>query len=234
MSFVIKDNDVLDKYNEIWDKIKGKLNIKFHSMPVYDEKYIKAKVREFNGVIKTNILGDKIRKENMHYICITCITIGSVIRMEKKNYPQIYLEECKYRMKKTKMTKFKEAELDSEPKSESDIELELKLRLNNCEFVLNHWLWTSWKVGSQKLSSHFANFEQPEKLNSYFTDFEWVGKWLLLRDLIKIFSWAVFIHTLWLLLYSNRPARGRKNKNTQSIFNIVFTLLVQQKYTVDF
>ena len=44
----------LDKYNEIWDKIKGQLNIKFHSMPVYDEKYIKAKVRESNGVIKIN------------------------------------------------------------------------------------------------------------------------------------------------------------------------------------
>ena len=122
MSFVIKDDDVLDKYNEIWDKIKETLSIKFHSMPVYDEKYIKAKVREFNGVIKTNVLGDKIRKENMHYICITCITIGSVIRMEKKNYPQIYLEECKYRMKKTKMTKFIETELKSESELESELE----------------------------------------------------------------------------------------------------------------
>ena len=82
MSFVIKDDDVLDKYNEIWDKIKGKLNIKFHSMPVYDEKYIKAKVREFNGVIKTNFLGDEIPKENVHYICIACITIDSVVKME--------------------------------------------------------------------------------------------------------------------------------------------------------
>ena len=44
----------LDKYNEIWDKIKETLNIKYHSMPAYDEKYIKAKVREFNGAIKTN------------------------------------------------------------------------------------------------------------------------------------------------------------------------------------
>ena len=56
MSFVIKYDDVLGKYDEIWDKIKEKLKIKFHSMPVYDEKYIKAKVREFNGVIKTNFL----------------------------------------------------------------------------------------------------------------------------------------------------------------------------------
>ena len=49
---------MIDKYNEIWSKIKGEL--KFDSMPVYDEKYMKAKVREFNGVIKTNFLDDKI------------------------------------------------------------------------------------------------------------------------------------------------------------------------------
>ena len=53
-------------------------------MPVYDEKHIKAKVREFNGVIKTNFLGDEIPKEDMHYTCIACITIDSVMRMEKK------------------------------------------------------------------------------------------------------------------------------------------------------
>ena len=58
ISFIVKDDDMLDKYNEIWDKIKEKLNIKFNSMPVYDQTYIKAKVREFDGVIKTNFLGD--------------------------------------------------------------------------------------------------------------------------------------------------------------------------------
>ena len=51
MSFVIKDDDVLDKYYEIWDKIKTDLNIKFRDMPVYDEKYIKGKVRKLNDVI---------------------------------------------------------------------------------------------------------------------------------------------------------------------------------------
>ena len=87
MSFVIKDDDVLDKYNEIWDKIKETLSIKFHSMPVYDEKYIKAKVREFNGVIKTNFLDNEIPKENVHYTCMAGITIDSVMRMEKKELP---------------------------------------------------------------------------------------------------------------------------------------------------
>ena len=54
MSFIIKDDDVLDKYIEIWDKIKETLSIKFHSTLIYGENYIKAKVREFNCVVKTN------------------------------------------------------------------------------------------------------------------------------------------------------------------------------------
>ena len=128
MSFVIKDDDVLDKHNEIWDKIRETLGIKFHSMPVYDKKYMKAKVREFNGMIRTKFSVNKIPKENMHYTCIDCITINSVsiLWMEKKNYPQVYLEQCKYRTKKTKMTKFIETELKSESESESEIELELR------------------------------------------------------------------------------------------------------------
>ena len=67
MFFVIKDDDLLDKYNGIWNKIKETLSIKLHSMPVSDEKYIKAKVIEFNGVIKTNFLDNKYHKK----ICIT-------------------------------------------------------------------------------------------------------------------------------------------------------------------
>ena len=83
-------------------------------MPVFDEKYIKAKVREFNSMIKISFLIDKVPKENKYYACIARITIDSVMRMEKKNYPQFYFEECKCRMKKKKMIKFIEDELKSE------------------------------------------------------------------------------------------------------------------------
>ena len=79
-------------------------------------------------MIKTNFLSDET-KENMYYFCIACMTIGSLIRMEKKNYPQVYLEECKYKIKKIKMAKFieTELELDSESELESNTELEAKL-----------------------------------------------------------------------------------------------------------
>ena len=91
--------------NTIWDKIKETLNIKFHITPVYDEKYIKSKVREFNGVIQTNFLGDEVSKENKYCTCIACVTTDCVMRIEMKKYLQFYLEESKYRIKKTKMTK---------------------------------------------------------------------------------------------------------------------------------
>ena len=54
MSFFIKDDEVWDKCDKIWNVIKNKLNIKFHNQPVYEYKYLKAKVREFNGAIKKN------------------------------------------------------------------------------------------------------------------------------------------------------------------------------------
>ena len=82
MSFFVKD--ALNKYNEIWDVFKKMLQIKFHSMPVYDEKYLKTKVREYDGVIKTNFLGNNVPKENVHYTSIACITIDSVMRMKRK------------------------------------------------------------------------------------------------------------------------------------------------------
>ena len=84
MSFIIKDGSILVKYNEIWNKIKEALDIKLHSMPVYDETYIKAKVRKFNDIIKTNSWSHKIPKESVHRNCISCITIDSVMGMQKK------------------------------------------------------------------------------------------------------------------------------------------------------
>ena len=83
MSFLIKDDEVWDKYNKIWDVIRNKLNIKFHSEPVYEYKYLKTKAREFNGEIKTNFLNNGTPKKK-NYSCIACITIDSVIHFNKK------------------------------------------------------------------------------------------------------------------------------------------------------
>ena len=73
-----------EKYKQIWDAIKNKLDTKFHSEPIYEQKYLKAKIRKFDGVIKTNFLGNSTPKENMYYFCIACITVDSVMKIGKK------------------------------------------------------------------------------------------------------------------------------------------------------
>ena len=97
------------------------------------KEYLKTKVREYGGAIKTNFLSNDVPKGYMHYTCIACITIDSVMRMEKKNYPQVYLEECKYKIKKIQMSRFinTELDLDSESDSESDDELIAKLKFDS-------------------------------------------------------------------------------------------------------
>ena len=127
MSFLIKDDEVLDKYDKIWDLIKDKLGIKFHSGPFYGYKYLKAKVRVFDAITKKNFLGNDMPKENMYYTCIFKITIDSVINFNKKYHPQVYLEECKYRTKKTQMSRFINTELKSDSSdldSDSDLSSE--------------------------------------------------------------------------------------------------------------
>ena len=89
-------------------------------------------------MIKTNFLGNDVPKENMHYTRIACITIASVMRMDKKIHPQFHLEECKYRVKKIQISRFINTELksdsdsqldsNSEVETKSDTELMAKLR----------------------------------------------------------------------------------------------------------
>ena len=49
MSFMIKNDDVLNKYNEIRDKIKEKFNIKFHSTRVYNENTSRPKLENLTS-----------------------------------------------------------------------------------------------------------------------------------------------------------------------------------------
>ena len=64
MSFLIKDDELLEKYNEIWEKVKDSLKIEFDIKPVYNKKYLRAKKKPCNGKINTNLHNNKIPKED--------------------------------------------------------------------------------------------------------------------------------------------------------------------------
>ena len=85
MSFKIEDDSVYLKYNEIWNKIKQLLGgIKLFSEPIYDDSYIKPNVKIFSDMIKTLFDGNKIPNKRIEYACITCISVDSVLKVDKK------------------------------------------------------------------------------------------------------------------------------------------------------
>ena len=112
MLFKIEDDSVYVKYNQLWYKIKELLGIKFYTEPMYEDKYIKTKVKTFSSVINTLFTENEIPKERVEYACIACISVDSVLRVNKKNNPQVYLEECKYKMKKRELKRFIDYEVD--------------------------------------------------------------------------------------------------------------------------
>ena len=63
-------------------------------------------------MVNTLFSGNEIPKERNHYICITAICIDSILRVDKKDYPQVYLEQCKYKIKRGKPVDFIDAEVD--------------------------------------------------------------------------------------------------------------------------
>ena len=124
MPFKVNDNKLLKNYNTIWEKIINLMNIELDSEPIYgdNDKYIKTKIKSYGDKINTNFQGKKIRKGNASYKCLSLIMLGSVIRANKKYYPQKLLEECKYEIKKNKMEILIKGELDPSSSDESDNE----------------------------------------------------------------------------------------------------------------
>ena len=98
MSFKAGDNKLLKKYKKIWEKVGNLLTFEFDSEPVYGDvdKYIKTKIKMYGDRVNTNFQGKKVPKENASYKCISLIVLDSVVRVNKKCYPQTLLEECKY------------------------------------------------------------------------------------------------------------------------------------------
>ena len=124
MSFVTDDKEVYKKYNEIWEVVKKLLKLKFTVSPVRDDKYIIAKLKIFKNVDITTFTNNVIPIEKTHYTCISVIDIDSVLKIDKRAYPQAYLEQCKYELKKRKCSRYidhlKIIDYDSESDSDSD------------------------------------------------------------------------------------------------------------------
>ena len=128
MSFRVKDKQLLKNYNKIWEKVEKLMKTDFESRSVYsdDDKCIKTKIKIYAKNTITNFHNKKMAKEKAPCKCLPIIMIDSVIKANKKYYPQILLEECKYMQEKIKTENYINKDLE---KSESDSDSNMRPNL---------------------------------------------------------------------------------------------------------
>ena len=73
-----------------------------YSETIYDDSYIKTEVKIFSDVVKTL----KYQKKKVKYARIACVSVDSVLKVNKKYFPQVYLEQCKYKVKMREIKSF--------------------------------------------------------------------------------------------------------------------------------
>ena len=123
MSFRANNKQLLKNYNKIWKKIEHLININF------ENKFIKTKIKIYAGSTITNFHKNQIPKEKPPSKCLSIIMLDSVIKGNKKYYPQILLEKCKHVQEKIKTENYIDEDLeksgsdsDSSNETESDID----------------------------------------------------------------------------------------------------------------
>ena len=90
MYFFIEDDDLLEKYNTIWDKVSADIKNEFDSEPFYNKNYLKTKIKSH---------GDEVTGFYDH-TCLAVISLDSALKKDENYYLQVFLKECKYTEKK--------------------------------------------------------------------------------------------------------------------------------------
>ena len=126
LSFKVTDNNSLEKYTEIWRRVSNLMNIEFDCEPVYGDidKYIKTKIKMYEDKVNTNFQGKEVPKENASFECLSLKTLDSIIKVNKRHYPQTFSEECKYEIKRNKRHNLISSDLELDTDSESYNEFE--------------------------------------------------------------------------------------------------------------
>ena len=122
MSLRVDDSKLLKQYCKIWRTISGLLGIEFDSEPVYGDtdSYIKTKVKMYDNRVNRHFQDKEAPKGDASYKCLSLIMLDSIVKVGKKYYPQVFLEECKYVKRKYKMVNYINDDIEISSSDEND------------------------------------------------------------------------------------------------------------------
>ena len=95
MNVLIEDDDLLEKYNTIWDKVSADIKKEFDDDFVYNKKFLKNKTKSHGDEV-TDFCGKKLPKLDSNHTCLAVISLDSTLKEDENYYPQVFLKECKY------------------------------------------------------------------------------------------------------------------------------------------
>ena len=95
MYFLTEDDDLLEKYNIILDKVSADIKKEFDSEPVYSKNYLKTKIKSCDDEV-TDFYDKKVPNLESNHTCLAVINLDSALKENDNYYPQVFLKECKY------------------------------------------------------------------------------------------------------------------------------------------
>ena len=99
MYFLIENDNLLEKYNTIWDKVSTDIKKEFDSEPVYNKHFLKTEIKSYLDEV-TDFYDKEIPTVDCNYICLPEISLDSALKRHKNYYWQVFLKECEYIKKK--------------------------------------------------------------------------------------------------------------------------------------
>ena len=95
MYFLIEEDDLLEKYNTIWHKVRADIKNKFDSEHVYNKQFLKTKVKSYGDEV-TDFYDKEIPKVDSNHTFLAVISLDSALNKDGNYYRQVFLKECKY------------------------------------------------------------------------------------------------------------------------------------------
>ena len=90
--FLIEDDDLLEKYDTILDKVGADTKKEFDSEPVYNKNFLKTKIKSHGDEV-TDFYGKTIPKANSNHSCLAVISLDFVLIKDENYYPQVFLKD---------------------------------------------------------------------------------------------------------------------------------------------
>ena len=106
MPFRIDEEKLVEKNKAIWTKIEDLKNIELNALPVYDDRYIKIKIRIYGDKVYTNFRDLNVPEDDIEYELFTIISTDSFLVYVNKYYLLLYLDNCAYKTANKQMTDY--------------------------------------------------------------------------------------------------------------------------------